>query len=72
MLRKKTIWIENQRMDTYVEFVGDFTAETGRNIYISIGCDSYAAVYINEKLAFFGAGADYPWHRLYYLSLIHI
>ena len=70
MLRKKTIWIKNQQMDTYVEFVGDFTAETGRNIHISIGCDSYAAVYINEKLAFFGAGADYPWHRLYYRANI--
>lgn len=60
-----TIWIANDQPDTYAEFIGQFSAKMGKEIYIKIGCDSHAAVYINEKLAFFGAAADYPWHRLY-------
>lgn len=66
MLRKKTIWIKEQEPDTYVEFTACFKAKVGSDIHICIGCDSCAAVYINDTLAFFGSGADYPWHRLYY------
>lgn len=65
MLKKKTIWINNQNEpDTYAEFVGSFTAETDEKIWLRVACDGHFAVYVNDELAYFGASADYPWYKL--------
>lgn len=68
MIRKHTIWADdNMTKDTYAQFTGSFLSEKNQEeIRLDIGFDGHAAVYINGRLAFFGAGADYPWHRLYY------
>lgn len=63
-MKTRTIWSDNDRPDTYAEFISSFSVEEIRDISLQIGFDSHAAVYINEKLAFFGAAADYPWYRL--------
>lgn len=65
-MRTNTIWIDNNQPDTYAEFIGSFSVGQVRDIYMKVGCDSHVAIYVNEKLAFFGAAADYPWYRLYY------
>ena len=69
-MERKTIWLNSSRPDTYAEFVGNFSVEEVDGIYINVGCDGHVVVYINGKLAFFGASADYPWHRIYYKTNI--
>lgn len=61
----KTIWINDNEKDTYVEFVGSFAKKNKNNVILKAGYDGHIAVYINDELAFFGASADYPWFRLY-------
>lgn len=64
--QKKTIWIKEHTKDTYAEFVGSFDIKEGEPVWMNLGFDGHAAVYLNEELVFFGAAGDYPWHRLYY------
>lgn len=61
----KTIWINDNTKDTYVEFVGSFALKSKNQVILKAGYDGHIAVYINDELAFFGAAADYPWFRLY-------
>lgn len=68
MITRHTIWTDDKiTKDTYAQFAGSFSLnEKKEEMRLDVGFDGHAAVYINGRLAFFGAGADYPWHRLYY------
>ena len=63
---KKTIWINNQNdEDTYAEFIGSFRKCQPGKIVLKIACEGHFAVYLNDRLVFFGASADYPWYKQY-------
>ncbi len=64
---KKTIWInERNDEDTYAEFIGTFRKCQPEKTVLKIACEGHFAVYLNDKLVFFGASADYPWYKQYH------
>ena len=66
-MEAKSIWIENEnKADTYAEFIGICEVDEGRKVNIKIACDGHFVVYVNERLAYFGAAADYTWHKMYH------
>lgn len=64
---KRTIWIDKKNdEDTYAEFIGSFCKCHEGKIVLKIACEGHFAVYLNGCLVFFGASADYPWHKQYH------
>lgn len=64
MLRGTKIWQSNVNVkDVYVDFLGDFCVDGKGKVFLRISCDSAYTVWINGKLASFGACADYPEYR---------
>lgn len=43
-MKTRTIWSDNDRPDTYAEFISSFSVEEIRDISLQIGFDSHAAV----------------------------
>lgn len=66
-MQQKWIWVQDDQIenDSYAEFIGTFSAETGKDVLLNIACDSIYNVEINGELAAFGACADYPHHKYY-------
>ena len=67
MIKEKWIWAANDTVekDSYVEFIGEFSAKADEDVRILIACDSVYNVEINGELAAFGACADYPHRKMY-------
>ena len=61
--KAKWIWLENENIDSYADFVQPFSYKSGR-VTLRLSCDSNYVAYINGKLAAFGQYADYPTHKI--------
>ena len=65
--KRKTIWInEADAEDAYVEFIGSFHRLQEGKITLKVATEGHFAIYLNERLAYFGASADYPWYKMYH------
>jgi len=67
MMKEKWIWANNdaEGVDSYADFIGNFTVEKEGEVGLSIACDSIYNVEVNGKLVAFGACADYPHCKHY-------
>ena len=67
MRKEKWIWAKNdeEKVDSYAEFIGKFKAGAQGEVLLDIACDSIYSVEINGELAAFGACADYPHRKCY-------